>query len=229
MQPKLKVVCISDTHNYHDQLSLPAGDILIHSGDFTGKGTVNEIEDFNRWLGSIKYKYRYIIVVAGNHDFLFDQDEEQARSLLTNCIYLQDESVEIEGRQIYGSPWQPSFLKWAFNLERDSKELRDKWKRIPFHLDLLITHCPPKGFCDTLNKETITDDPTGRPIVGKVIVHMGCDDLYSEVLIKKPKNHVFGHIHDGYGSFNTGDTLFVNAATCTEKYYATNAPIVIYI
>ncbi len=35
----MKVVCISDTHNQHKDISVPAGDVLIHAGDGTGTGT----------------------------------------------------------------------------------------------------------------------------------------------------------------------------------------------
>lgn len=34
----MKFVAISDTHGKHDQLTLPPGDLLIHSGDISMKG-----------------------------------------------------------------------------------------------------------------------------------------------------------------------------------------------
>ena len=40
---KIRVCCISDTHSMHSQLDLEAGDILIHSGDFTGQGSLEDI------------------------------------------------------------------------------------------------------------------------------------------------------------------------------------------
>lgn len=85
-------------------------DILIHAGDFTLYSDDKEIKQFNDYLGSltgIKHK----IVIAGNHDCSFDksfasaEEVEKARSLLTNCIYLQDSSVELCGIKLYGSPW----------------------------------------------------------------------------------------------------------------------------
>lgn len=228
-KPKLKVVCISDTHNMHDQLdSLPAGDILIHSGDATGRGRVEELEEYNRWLGSIKHKYKYIIIIAGNHDWLFQLDQAKARSIMTNAIYLEDEMIEIEGRKIYGSPHQPEFCNWAFNVPRGAK-IKEKWDMIPNGLDLLITHGPPHGICDTLRKMVMGDDEKGRPTYAEHMIHLGCEDLYRAVMDKKPKNHVFGHIHDGYGTFKDADTLFVNASSCTEQYRPINPPIVIYI
>jgi hypothetical protein len=71
---------------------------------------------------------------AGNHDLTFDPDSygatgvrfghqerydcAEVKASLQNCTYLEDELVEIEGIRIYGSPWQPEFCDWAFNLPR---------------------------------------------------------------------------------------------------------------
>lgn len=225
---KLKVVCISDTHMLHDQLELPSGDILVHAGDATGRGRDWELEEFNEYLGSIKHKYKHIIIIAGNHDWLYQLDKERAKKIMTNAIYLEDEMIEIEGRKIYGSPWQPEFCSWAFNLPR-GQELKEKWDLIPSGLDLLITHGPPHGLCDTLRKYGTFDDENGKPVYGEYMVHLGCEDLYRAVMEKQPKVHVFGHIHDGYGTLQVGNSLFVNASTCNEAYRPINKPIIVKI
>jgi hypothetical protein len=31
----MKIVCLSDTHNCNEQITVPDGDILIHAGDAT--------------------------------------------------------------------------------------------------------------------------------------------------------------------------------------------------
>jgi len=47
--PRVRIVCISDTHGQHAKLSVPDGDILIHAGDFMAFGdTPKEIVDFNQ-------------------------------------------------------------------------------------------------------------------------------------------------------------------------------------
>lgn len=58
-----------------------------------------------------------------------------------SITYLQGSAVEIEGLKIYGSPWQPEFQGWAFNLPRGPR-LREKWRLIPEGLDILVTHGP---------------------------------------------------------------------------------------
>merc|ERR1711971_526510 len=66
----------------------------------------------------------------------------QVRNLLTNCTYLEDESVEVMGLKIFGSPWQPDFSQSAFSLQR-GEQLREKWAKIPEETEVLVTHAPP--------------------------------------------------------------------------------------
>ena len=43
----------------------------------------------------------------------------------------------------------------------------------------------------------------------------------------KPRVHIFGHIHGGYGVAQSKNTTFINACTSTEAYQALNRPIVV--
>ena len=207
----MKIVCVSDTHLVHEKtrLGIPDGDLLIHAGDGTFKGTSKEIVTFNGWLASLPHRRK--VLIAGNHDWLFEKRPEAARALLSPSItYLRDERVELDGLRLYGSPWQPEFAEWAFNLPRGPK-LAEKWARIPEGIDILITHGPPRDILDR------TSD--GR--------NEGCDDLLKAVYRVKPRFHVFGHIHESYGTVTKHDTTFVNASLCDENYRAANAPIVL--
>lgn len=205
----MKIVCLSDTHNAHQNLRVPPGDVLIHAGDATVNGTIDEVAAFSRWFESRPHKVK--IFVAGNHDWLFETDPARARKILGDqVIYLQDEMVEIENLKIYGSPWQPRFFDWAFNLER-GREMREKWRSIPAGTDVLITHGPPFGILD--------ETPAGD--------RAGCEELRKKVEEIRPRLHVFGHIHHGYGTAERFDARFVNAANCDEAYAPTNLPIVV--
>jgi predicted phosphohydrolase len=207
----MRVVCISDTHLIHQMVNLkvPDGDILIHAGDGTNDGTLGEVVEFVRWLGGFPHKHK--ILIAGNHDWLFQKESARAKALLPASItYLQDSAAKIERLKIYGSPWQPAFMGWAFNLPR-GRPMRKKWKRIPDDTDILITHGPPAG---------ILDQAYGGESVG-------CADLRETIDRIKPKLHVFGHIHKSYGSTVLGATQFVNASICNEEYLPKNKPIVI--
>lgn len=205
----MKIVCISDTHGFHDSIELPKGDILIHAGDMSRVGHMNELRDFNTWLGEQDFAHK--LVIAGNHDMLFESGPSLARSLMTNCTYLQDSSVTIDGIKFYGAPWQPEFFSWAFNLPR-GPELAAKWAQIPDDTNVLITHGPPYGFLD-MSKEGIK---------------CGCRDLVDRIKnLTELKLHVYGHIHEGHGTYPTSNPIVVNASTCNRNYQPINPPIVI--
>jgi 3',5'-cyclic AMP phosphodiesterase CpdA len=63
----IRFVHISDTHNQTDNLKLPNGDCLLHTGDFTRAGSKKEVIKFNQWLGKVKSQFKYIVLICGNH------------------------------------------------------------------------------------------------------------------------------------------------------------------
>lgn len=203
----LKIVCISDTHTRHTPV--PDGDILIHAGDATFRGTEKEIFDFSGWYSSLPHHYK--IFVAGNHDIMFETNNIKARSLLhPSIIYLQDSGVILNGIKFWGSPWQPEFFDWAFNLPR-GEPLKHKWSLIPDDTNVLITHGPPYSILDRT--------PSGELV--------GCKELVGAIKRVEPAFHVFGHIHNGYGIEEHSHTTFINASICDEDYLPVNKPIVI--
>lgn len=203
----MRIVAISDTHRLHNDIKVPDGDVLIHAGDFTGTGKIHEIAAFDVWLA--KQPHRHKIVIAGNHDVTFETMPHIARASLQHATYLEDSGVEIDGFKIWGSPWQPRFCNWAFNVERGEK-LRQKWEQIPERVDILITHGPPYGILDSV--------ASGE--------HVGCEELLKAVDRVHPRLHVFGHIHESSGSRWAGDILFVNASICDGRYRPVNRPFV---
>ncbi|XP_011503727.1 PREDICTED: metallophosphoesterase MPPED2 isoform X2 [Ceratosolen solmsi marchali] len=247
---KLRVVCMSDTHSMiqYIKFNIPNGDVFIHAGDFTKCGSLQEVIDFNNWIGNLPHKYK--IVIAGNHELSFDPtfthpfSNHQSRNWhmitktsifdsiptlgipkdvlneaiktnnikdkLTNCIYLEDKEIIISGIKIYGTPWQPEFCKWAFNIPRGEPCL-SKWDMIPDNTDILVTHTPPIGHGDLCCSG----------------VRAGCVELLNTVQNRvKPKYHVFGHIHEGYGVSSDGKIIFINASTCDLNYLPSNPPVV---
>ncbi|MBX7169824.1 MAG: metallophosphatase domain-containing protein [Pyrinomonadaceae bacterium] len=213
----MKIVCLSDTHNCNENIEVPDGDILLHAGDATVRGTIFEINQFANWFTSLPHKHK--IFVAGNHDWLFENDNALARMLISQVSYLQDSFIEIEGLKIYGSPWQPRFYDWAFNLNRGA-ELAEKWKQIPLNTDILITHGPPNGILDEVPRKYS-------------IENTGCEELRKRVETLAEfgnlKLHLFGHIHCGYGQMEKFGVKFVNASNCDEEYNPTQPPIIVEI
>lgn len=55
------------------RFNIPSGDVLIHAGDFTNFGGNDEIDNFSKFLETLNHKFRYKIVIAGNHEFSFDR------------------------------------------------------------------------------------------------------------------------------------------------------------
>jgi Icc-related predicted phosphoesterase len=202
----VSIVAISDTHGFHNAVDIPEADILVFAGDITMHGELKIVENFNNYLGDLPHSMK--IVIAGNHDFCFERDPEASADILTNGIYLQDQAIEIQGIRFYGSPWQPWFYDWAFNLQR-GPEIREKWDLIPEDTDVLITHGPPLGHGD-------------RVLQGESV---GCQDLLETVERVQPKIHIFGHIHEGFGITHNENTTFINASICDAAYQPRNAPI----
>ncbi len=192
---------ISDLHGEHPEL--PGGDLLIIAGDCTTNDSIIQWELFNQWLDKQNAMYRHIIMIAGNHDGALQHGDIEPCFL--NACYLQDEMIEWEGLKIYGSPWTPTFFNWHFMLPR-GEALKKKWDLIPYDLDILITHGPPMGVLDGV-KTNFTYDRTG------------CYNLMEAVQVKKPKVHIFGHIHAHGGKKMTGiNTTFYNVACLNEDY-----------
>ncbi len=208
----MRIVAISDTHKQHSRLQVPDGDVLVHAGDFLGKGLLDELMRFNHWLGRLPHAHK--IVIAGNHDWCFQRQPERSREVLTNAIYLQDEAVTLDGVKFYGAPWQPAFRNWAFNIPRNSPEMRAVWDQIPLDTDVLITHGPAYGVLDWIPEEN---------------VRVGCELLAERVQVVKPRYHIFGHIHESYGQEENVGVTSVNASCLDRQYRLANAPWVLEI
>eukprot|EP00808_Paulinella_micropora_P010535 g73918.t1 len=210
----VRCVVLSDTHNEHTALHVPPGDILIHCGDFSYRGTANELREFNKWLGTLPHKHK--IIIAGNHELTLDGDfyKKQkhtrpqpfglaAKALLTHATYLEHEALEVMSLRIFGSPFTPPIpgQRMAFNRERGS-EMKHTWAEIPMGLDLLVTHGPPKGVLD-------------MTFFGQ---HVGCEELRQRLAAMgsgAPSWHLFGHIHEARGvrlANSHNPTSFLNAA-----------------
>lgn len=211
----MKLCIISDTHMKHKFLSLKnyEADVLIHCGDITGNGGSGAITQFLEWFGGLD-QFKHKIFIAGNHDWLFERNNNLARELVPdNIIYLEDEEVVIDNIRFYGTPVQPPFMNWAFN--RYEPKLIQHWHAIPNGIDVLITHSPPYMIGDYV------------PWSAK---HEGSQSLYDEVVNRiKPKVHCFGHIHEGYGMKILDNTKFINASNLDGDYQCINDPFIVEI
>ncbi len=204
----MTLITISDTHGQHEALGLPEGDVLIHAGDISSRGTEYEVRKFLDWFSTLDYQYK--IFIAGNHDFFFEKEDVSVINNIIpdNVTYLNDSGVNIDGISIWGSPISPWFYDWAFNRQRGA-EIKKHWDLIPEVTDILITHGPAFGILD-------------RTISG---LHVGCEALRDCIEIIKPKVHICGHIHEAYGIKTTAETLFINASVLNVRYQMVNDAI----
>lgn len=214
---RLRVVCVSDTHMYHDRLMLPEGDVLIHCGDLVanyGKegasGLLHHLDSACIWLAAQARRFQLVVFVAGNHETILDgeyYDDEPAKELLrtrlpANVVYLENELLEWRGLRLWGSPVVVSrreLLNKRYvsdGFERSEETRRKLWEQIPEGLDVLITHSPPQN----------------KLLSGSLV---SCKALRSRLdsLNQPPRFHVFGHDHDYPGIEDKGrGTVFVNSA-----------------
>lgn len=205
----VKITAISDTHLA--QPILPGGDILIHAGDVSYQGRAEELLEFNTWLA--KQPYEYKVLIAGNHDFMFEKNPGLAKTLVTAPThYLENNLVTIKGIKIWGSPITPEFCHWAFNRDR-GPQINHYWAQIPEGVDIIVTHGPPMGILD------VVEDNPG------MYEHVGCKDLLHHIRRVNPKYHIFGHIHEGYGQETKDGTTFINCSIMNEHYQPVNAPV----
>ena len=213
-----KILCISDTHSKHNLIPkewLEPADIIIHAGDISNVGSFLDIEHFCMWFSSLD-QYKHKIFIAGNHDFGFETKPIDATRIVReypNITYLEDSMVEVEGLKIYGSPWQPEFCDWAFNLPRNGEQLEEKWNAIDVDTDILITHGPAWGMLDIVPGN----------------LRVGCEILTEKIKNSKVRTHICGHIHHSYGEMMRDWTHYINAATLNERYEVQNPPIIFEI
>lgn len=163
------------------------------------------------------------LVIAGNHDISLDAeyyysqdgtlhrprlDENPAeRPEAIKALYTSPEARAAgivyleEGMQtfklstgakftVYTSPYQPEFCRWAFSYPRNEDRFNDPQgdgNPVPDFpgVDLMLTHGPPMGILDQVVRSRQS---------------VGCEFLRRAVERAKPRLHVFGHIHEGYGA-----------------------------
>ena len=207
---KKSIVCFSDTHSLENNVIFPDGDILICAGDFTNIGKLPDVTKFAKNVGKLPHKYK--IIIAGNHDFCFENElTNTSRKILEDngFIYLKDSEVIIDDIKFYGSPYQPFFCHWAFNILSEYE--REKiWDKIPIDTNVLITHSPPYGILD----KTLHGDNTGcKPLKNRI------DKL------KDLKLNIFGHIHEQYGMIREENIRYINCSICNRNYEPINKPI----
>lgn len=209
----MNIVAVSDLHGKLPDL--PKADLVLIGGDICPLGNHSPNQqcywlntDFRRWL--LRINAKMTVGVAGNHDFVFQ--EWPWAKLDLPWTYLQDSGTEFEGLKIWGSPWQPRFHDWAFNL--DEPQLAMQWKLIPDDTDILVLHGPPHGYGDQAPRQN-----------GQGFENVGSPSLLKRIQEIQPKLVVFGHIHEGRGRWQMGPTTLANVSILNGYYSHVHEPM----
>ncbi|GAQ86213.1 hypothetical protein KFL_002760100 [Klebsormidium nitens] len=176
--PRLWVfVSVSDTHGVHGDVHVPDGDVLVHAGGFSRNGTVEQLRDFNDWLGA--FPHRYKILVPGLADLgPGSESQPRLRELLShaNAILVDSTFVLPGGVVIYGAPAPPPG-------EEDLGGGPSKWDPIPLNIDVLVTQGPRYEPYDPSSIEGLVGSPK----------------LAEAIERTRPRMVVFGHVQHSYG------------------------------
>lgn len=191
---------MSDTHGQHADVELPTGRIIVHCGDALNRGYLQEATDFAEWFSKLPYEHK--IYVPGNHDSSLEDSYVVDIFRQLGIYVLIDKRVMLEGIRFYGTPWVPTYGNWAFM--RSEEDLLPIYSKIPNNIDVLITHGPPSGIGDLTRRG----------------INAGSTALLQVVKERKPKYHVFGHIHEArtFGFKEINGTKFANVANLDRNY-----------
>lgn len=195
----LIIAATSDLHGYLP--AIPQCELLLLAGDLCPDGHERDQmrwldTDFRNWLKKVPAEK--IVGIAGNHDFVFQNHPKLVPQLPWH--YLLDSGISLFGRKIWGTPWQPVFFDWAFNLTED--ELAKKWALIPDDTDVLVVHGPPFGYGDL----TARGIRSGSPSLTKRLEEI------------QPKLVICGHIHETRGDYRIGASLVANVSQVDLRY-----------
>jgi predicted phosphohydrolase len=151
-----------------------------------------------------KRGFQYKILIAGNHDFYFEQKSAvKIKAMLPDSLsYLNDQEIVINELKIWDSPVMFWFFDRAFNRQHGS-EIRKYRKLIPRDVDIFVTHDPIFQLLDSITRDE----------------HVGCKDLLEVVSELQPKAHVCGHIYEAYGMMTKAGTKFINASVLDETIF----------
>lgn len=208
--------CISDLHGHYPELE--GGDLLIIAGDLTANDNSNEWEKCDDWLRSQKYKYKKVVVVAGNHDsYLYDgydnpfhlpfsDYESDSRDKIPFATYLCDSGTEIlyhpyldpPDMNNIGIPYKRKTLKiWGSPWTKRFPGMNPKCMAFTCETDEELDERWALIPDDT--DILITHSPpygmfdcvNGKPV--------GSESLLLRSCAIKPMVHIFGHVHEQYG------------------------------
>jgi Icc-related predicted phosphoesterase len=217
----MKICAISDLHGNlptipdDTDLLLIGGDICPNfSGGQSEKQRAWFLREFLGWLE--KQPVKDVLGTWGNHDFLPNPGREWSKLEEFRPIIKVDELIEYPHEsgmlKIWFSPWSNQFGNWAWM--KDPEDLKAVYAAIPEDVDIIVSHQPPRGFCDS--SYVTNHEPVGSK------------ELLNTILRVRPEAVICGHIHGGHGWKKLPDRGIVyNVSIVDERYQPVNPPTII--
>lgn len=195
----IRFVCVSDT--FGETPDLPTGDVLVHAGNLTRNGSVEELARSVSWIDRTDFKVK--LVIAGDRDACLDANStwHECHRHRHSCplpletpssiIYLCHEGQMIQFRtsshipvrfKVFGSPFSHRRGGSPFGYETE-EAASDLWSNIPLDSDIVVTHIPPQFHCDRSPSRGFS----------------GCRSLREALWRVRPRLVVCGHECSGRG------------------------------
>ena len=217
----VRIVCVSDTHSRHSWITpiIPRGDVFVHCGDLTfqSNGGLKALRSFNEWIKRLSHKYK--IVIGGNHDRMLSsmQYQDVKQNLLSDCIYLENDSYvisEFNDLSIFGCPWSPKSSSDNNAFQQVNKSLLNINKQT---IDILVGHSD-MSYLDRYKYKKENKLKT---------------EIMTAIKESNVCMHLCGHFHERYGAKirsnffkNGGDLMVLNCSSLDGRYVPLHCPIV---
>lgn len=207
----------SDLHGFLPNVEpcdvlLIAGDVCPIDGEYGDHtpGTQSRWlrEVFNAWCDVMPVDQ--IVLIGGNHDSILAPIEGRGypRKLSHKVTYLLDSSTQIEnGPRIFGQPWVPNLKGWPFY--KDNTELEKLAALLPGEADIWMLHGPPMR---------PPNDRRSYELDQVRFEYVGNGWATDRIIEVQPQLVICGHIHEGFGMGEIGDTPIANVAFVDREY-----------
>jgi Icc-related predicted phosphoesterase len=188
------------------------------------KKALREVEEAASVFEQISEKGK-LYGVLGNADLLYYTERVD---LSKGLIILHKRNLDANGFHLIGYSGRPAYLFEKANPDEQvftEQQIYDDLSTIFHGIDhtraILVTHCPPHGILDQVNKahREYAIKTYGDKAVDGHIGSLGLRKVIDEFC---PTLHVFGHIHESKGVYFNDQTIFINTGSLGESFELVN-------
>lgn len=235
----MKITAISDLHGILPPVEqIGYTDYLLIAGDILPLNVQNDDYESYRWLelkfnswceelvskfGGFNTKETKIIVVCGNHDFLFENitKDKTYRKVKwhKNVTYLENEFYNDNYVEIFGTPYSHKYGRWAWMPSEEAQN--EMFDKVHFahdgRLSIVLSHDAPFGVSDICQQETSWN----------TFQHIGNPSMNPMIERETPDLLIHGHLHSSNHEMEKLHmTSVVNVAYLNEDYKPFYKPFV---